>query len=131
MTTDGVLVARTTALALPLGEVVARRMFGGYGLYLDGTMFAIVTGGALYLKADPTTAPRFEAAGASPFGYMRRGRRVRLSFWALPKSGLDDGDVFLPWAELALAAARKAKHAAAGRRKRRPAPSAMPRRRGR
>jgi DNA transformation protein len=118
MTAGGEVVARATALALPLGDVLARHMFGGYGLYLDGAMFAIVSGGALYLKTDATTSPRFEAAGAVPFTYMRRGRRVRLSFWTLPGGGFEDMDSFLPWAELALAAARKSKHAAAGRSKR-------------
>jgi DNA transformation protein len=131
MTTDGDVVARTTALALPLGEVVARRMFGGYGLYLDGAMFAIVTGGTLYFKAEATTAPRFEAAGASPFSYMRQGRRVRLSFWSVPVGAFDDGGTFLPWAELALAAALKAKRGAARRSKRRPKPPRMARGYGR
>lgn len=131
MTTDGAIIARATALALPLGEVAARPMFGGYGLYLDGAMFAIVTGGALYLKADATTAPRFEAAGAVPFSYTRQGRRVRLSFWTLPGDGLDEGDSFRSWAEVAVAAAQRSKRAAAGRGKRHPTPSAMPRRWGR
>jgi DNA transformation protein len=122
MTADAGIVAHATALALPLGDVVARHMFGGHGLYLDGAMFAIVSGGTLYLKTDATTRPRFEAAGAAPFTYMRRGRRVRLSFWTLPPGGLDDGDAFLPWAELAVAAARKAKRSVAGRAKRRSKP---------
>jgi DNA transformation protein len=131
VTADEDMVARTTALALPLGEVVARRMFGGHGLYLDGAMFAIVSGGTLYLKTDATTRARFEAAGAAPFTYMRRGRRVRLSFWTLPAGGLDDGDAFLPWAELAVAAARNAKRSVAARAKRRSKPGPAGRRYGR
>ena len=131
MTTDGAIIARATALALPLGEVVARPMFGGYGLYLDGAMFAIVTTGALYLKADATTAPRFQAVGAVPFSYTRQGRRVRLSFWTLPGGGLDEGESFRSWVEVAVAAARRSKRATAGRGKGHRRPPEMARRQGR
>jgi DNA transformation protein len=35
-----------------LGPVVARSMFGGHGLFLDGIMFALVVDNTLYLKAN-------------------------------------------------------------------------------
>ena len=34
------------------GPVVVRRMFGGAGIYAEGTMFALVADGVIYLKAD-------------------------------------------------------------------------------
>ena len=34
----------------PLGEVRARAMFGGYGIYLGERMFALVAEDTLYLK---------------------------------------------------------------------------------
>lgn len=120
MSADGDLVERVAALALPLGPVIARRMFSGYGLYFDGVMFAIVARGALYLKADATSAPRFREAGSGPFTYRRRGRMVALSFWRLPEAAWAGMDAFLPWAEMAVAAARRAKRNAPARRKRRP-----------
>jgi DNA transformation protein len=36
-------------LLAALGPVIARAMFGGYGLYLDGRMFALICNGALYI----------------------------------------------------------------------------------
>ncbi|NIR58502.1 MAG: TfoX/Sxy family protein, partial [Gammaproteobacteria bacterium] len=33
----------------PLGPVSARRMFGGYGIYLDRLMFALVADDSLFL----------------------------------------------------------------------------------
>ena len=39
-------------LMAPWAAVRARRMFGGYGLYRDTTMFALVADDTLYLKAD-------------------------------------------------------------------------------
>ncbi|MFV0408206.1 MAG: TfoX/Sxy family protein [Paracoccus sp. (in: a-proteobacteria)] len=40
----------------PAGEVLARPMFGEYGLYLDGVFIGVICGGLLYLK--PTEAAR-------------------------------------------------------------------------
>jgi hypothetical protein len=42
-------------LLAPLGEVRAKRMFGGYGLYVDDVFIAIVSGDALYMKVDEQT----------------------------------------------------------------------------
>ncbi len=51
----------------PLGQVRARPMFGGWGIYVDGRFCAIVIRGALYFKADETSRPEFEAKGLRPF----------------------------------------------------------------
>ena len=47
----------------PLGPVSARRMFGGYGIFLDGMMFALVADDTLYLKVDDESRSEFAAAG--------------------------------------------------------------------
>lgn len=45
----------------PLGAVRARAMFGGYGIYLDRLMFALVADGAAAPEEDaPKPAPRTE-----------------------------------------------------------------------
>ena len=43
--------ANTKALE-PMGRVSLRKMMGGATLYLDGTIFAIMVDGELWLKAD-------------------------------------------------------------------------------
>lgn len=110
---------RALALLLPLGPVQARAMFGGHGLYLEGVMFALL-GPDLHLKVDDETKPRFAAAGGVPFTYQREGRRpVEMSFWKPPTGALADAGALLPWAELAVAAARRAKAKKAGKKARR------------
>ncbi len=94
-----------------LGPVAARRMFGGWGLYLNGVMFALIEGDRLYLKADQETEARFADAGCAPFTYEARGKRVSLSYREAPDGSLEDPDELLPWARLALEAARRAKAA--------------------
>ena len=44
-------------------------MFGGAGIYAEGTMFAIVVDGVIYLKADEQTVTAFEREGLAPFTY--------------------------------------------------------------
>jgi DNA transformation protein len=49
------------------GEVSARKMFGGAGLYRDGTMFGLIADDVAYLKVDDSNREDFVKAGASPF----------------------------------------------------------------
>jgi len=113
--------ARVTFLLQPLGPVRARAMFGGCGLFLDDAMLAIVEGERLFFKVDAETEERFAAAGGEAFTYRREGRTIALSFREAPAGSLDDPEVLLDWARLALDAARRARRAKtvkrAGRRR--------------
>jgi len=92
----------------PFGTVGARRMFGGHGVYLDGLMFAIVSGDTLYLKADEMNRVEFEQAGCEIFGYARKGKRVTLGFFRAPEDAMESPELMLPWARTAYAAALRA-----------------------
>ena len=89
--------------------VRARAMFGGYGIYAavggEERIVGIVIDGALYLKADALSAPRFAAAGGAPFVYRGHGRPVAMSYWSLPDAALDSPQALRPWAQLAWEAA--------------------------
>ncbi len=75
------------------GIVTVRRMFGGAGLYADGVMFGLVSGGQIYLKTDAATAPIFEREGCGPFEYgTKSGRRAIISYWRLPDRLYDDAE---------------------------------------
>ncbi len=114
-------------LLLPLGPLAARRMFGGWGFFLDGVMIALIAHERLYFKADAQTKMRFAAAGAEPFVYHRQGVPVALSYWSAPAGSLEDPPALLAWGELAVAAARRA---AAGKAPRKARRKTAPRRRG-
>lgn len=66
-----------------------RRMFGGYGVYRDGLMFALVVEDELFLKTDIENVAQSERAGSHPFAYQSRGRSVQLSYWPAPAASLD------------------------------------------
>jgi DNA transformation protein len=96
-------------LLSPWGGVTARRMFGGYGIYRQGLMFALVSDDVLYLKVDDRNRPAYEAAGTGPFTYDGKGRTVTLPYWEAPSDLFDDADAMIEWAKGAFAAALRAR----------------------
>ncbi len=92
---DG-LVARLA----PVGNVAAKRMFGGTGVFESGTMFAIVdAAGDLYLRADDVNRPAFEEAGCERHGKM--------PYWAVPEHVVASDVELCAWGADAAAAARR------------------------
>ena len=106
--TPSPFVSHCVALLMPLGPVMPKAMFGGWGLYLDGRMFALIARDMLHFKTDDQTKGRFAAAGSEPFVYHNRSAPVETSYWRVPEGAMNDPDVLLPWAEFAVAAARRA-----------------------
>ena len=97
----------------PLGPVVAKRMFGGHGLFLDKLMFGLIVWDTLYLKVDHENRAAFEARGLEPFAYTgQNGRPMQMSYHEAPPEGLDDPEVLVDWARSAYEAALRAKAAA-------------------
>lgn len=92
-------------LIAPFGHARARRMFGGHGLYVDGSFIAIVATDRLYLKVDATSRARFQAAGCEPFVYDAKSRPISLGYFTVPDEALDSALAMQPWARLALEAA--------------------------
>ncbi len=113
----------------PLGAVRAKRMFGGYGLYLDELFVALIAFERLYLKVDAKTQPAFESAGCEPFVYDGKGKPIRMSYWTVPAEAMESPHLMEPWARHAIAAAlraRAAKPSAAPRKTRAAASKARP-----
>jgi DNA transformation protein len=92
-----------------LGPVVPRSMFGGFGLYLRGVMFALVSEETLYFKTDAANRANFEEAGMGPFVYEAKGRKVAMSYHEVPPDALEDSEALAELARGAYAAAQRAK----------------------
>ena len=92
-------------LLAPLGNVRARRMFGGHGFFVDDLFFALVLFERLHLKTNDETRARFIAAGCEPFIYEARGKKVTTSYWTVPADAMESSALMAPWARLGLGAA--------------------------
>lgn len=86
-----------------------RRMFGGYGLYRDNLMFAIIIQEKLYLKTDEVNREQFEKTGLQPFTYESKGKRVTIRYYEAPPDVFDDSEAMQAWADSAFAAALRAR----------------------
>ena len=88
--------------------VSARAMFGGFGLYREGLMCALVADDTLYLKTDHHNRGDFEAADSEPFVFEPKDRDpITMSYWRLPESALEDADELAQWMDSAFEAAMR------------------------
>lgn len=104
-------IAYLLELLSPLGTASARRMFGGWGIYVDGAMVGLAADDMFYLKTDEQTYSVFEAAGSAPFVFesKAKAKTISTSYWSAPEQAMDAPEAMRPWAQLALQAAlRKA-----------------------
>jgi DNA transformation protein and related proteins len=104
---------------MPLGEVSARAMFGGHGLYCDGLFFAALAGDRLYFKVDDESRQDYIARGLAPF--MPTPGQTMSSYYEVPPEVIDDQPMLLDWATRAVQVAREAtaaRVARGGRRRR-------------
>ena len=90
------------------GPAHAKSMFGGYGIYLDGIMFALIADRTLYLKADQSTITEFSAQGLEPFTYYKKGQETKMSYYQAPEETLENPEVMATWCNKAFSVARAA-----------------------
>lgn len=98
------------------GPCTAKRMFGGWGISVDGMSIAIVAnlgeGDKLWLKGDEDNRPQWVAAGCARFTYSstKNGvtRDMGMNYYSAPEEAMDSPDAMRPWARLALDCAASA-----------------------
>ena len=93
----------------PIGEVRARAMFGGYGIYQGDTMFAIIDADQLYFKADDITRREFTERGLNPFTYASRGKTITMQYYEAPPEVFEEPNAMQSLALNAVAAALRTK----------------------
>jgi DNA transformation protein and related proteins len=92
-----------------LGPVQERRLFGGYGVYSRGVMFALLDDDELFLKTDAESLPRFRERDCRMWAWASDGPDT--DYFRPPDEAHEDAEAMLPWARLGLDAALR-KHAA-------------------
>ena len=101
------LVDHVLELLEPMGEVTARRMFGGHGFFRKGVMFALESDDVLYFKVDDLTRPDFDRLDLTPFEYARSGDSITLSYRMAPEEAMSSSSGMCQWAEDAYQAAMR------------------------
>jgi len=88
-------------LLSPYGNIKARAMFGGYGIYKDGIIAGVIIKDELYFKADPESCLDYANAGSKPFSYDSSGKTVKMSYWQVPLEVMEDSELLGKWLERA------------------------------
>ena len=87
--------------------ITSRAMFGGWGIYQDGAIFAIIVDGELYFKVDERSRPAFERLGSHPFVYTQGDHKPTvMPYWLLPMDVMEDEEELREWVEAAVRASR-------------------------
>ncbi|ABC23007.1 TfoX/Sxy family protein [Rhodospirillum rubrum] len=96
-----------------LGQVESRDMTDATGLYLDGVLFALVSGGRLHFRTDPINREdydRWEATSGRESEFFSGGLPAGgQKFRVVPPFVLDDGDTLAQWGRAAWEAAKRAR----------------------
>ena len=107
----------------PLGSGTRRKMMGGATLYLDGTIFAILDEGEIWLKADSESDAVWDSEGCEKFRVtFKDGKVDTMNYRRAPPDVHDDPEAMQRWAALALEAGLRG----AAKRKPRKKPSPRP-----
>lgn len=88
------------------GVVTARKMFGGVGIYLDITFFALIDNDTLYFKVNDSNRPDYEAEQMEPFRPFGEDS-YSMKYYSVPERVLEDNQLLREWMQKAVAAAKK------------------------
>lgn len=105
MAVDRSLVAHITEQLAPIGSITGRAMFGGYGFWHDGQMFALLDSqSTLYFKVNDSNRAAYEAAASTQFAPPMPQRRAPMTmpYYTVPIELIDDGEGLREWARAAI-----------------------------
>ena len=88
-----------------VGPCVAKRMFGGWGISVEGMNIAFIADETLYLKSNAHTEAQWLAAGGHAFEYITQAKTIKVKYHTPPDEALESPGLMAPWARLALEAA--------------------------
>lgn len=85
-----------------------RKMFGGIGLYCDGTFFAVIDNDRLYFKTDDANRPAYKQAGMDPW-VPDPSTGQKMPYHEVPESVLGAPETLGAWIDEAVAVAIRKK----------------------
>lgn len=103
MTQESIISAEELVEKLiTIDEVTSKRMFGGHGIFHQDKMFGLITAkGGQYLKADKKNIETFLSKGSE--------KHSRMSYYSIPNDVLENHDLLIQWALLAIEASKSNK----------------------
>lgn len=89
-------------------DITSKPMFGGWGVYRGGCIFAIISDGELYFKVDDTNRPEFAHMEESRiFSYEKQGKTQTISYWLVPEDVMEDRERLYELADLSVQVSKR------------------------
>jgi DNA transformation protein len=85
----------------PIYCVRSRAMFGGYGIFYQDSMFALIAEDTLYFKVNESNRNMYKKAQSKSFPHG-------ISYWEVPAEVIEENSKFLDWANISIRIARSA-----------------------
>jgi DNA transformation protein and related proteins len=83
--------------------ITSKAMFGGYGIYKDGYVFAIIADDKLYFKVDEIIKKDFVDRGCKQFTYTGKdGKQMAMMYYEVPENILEDRHALGNWIQKSL-----------------------------
>src|SRR5262245_8836741 len=84
-----------------LHGIVAKPMFGGAGLYLNGSFFGILYKQHLYFRVSPETIGEYKKRKMKPFAPFEGKQGTSRNYYQVPLEILESPDDLVSWARKA------------------------------
>ena len=79
-------------------DITSRAMFGGYGIYREGIIFAIIADNQLYFKVGESNRADYEVMDSEPFVYQYGNhKKTTMSYWLVPEEIMLNKDRIKEW----------------------------------
>lgn len=85
MKSSPVFLEQVMKILVSHGRITSRAMFGGYGIYFEGVIFASIVEDKLYFRVDEKNRKDFEKYKSTPFVYEGGKRPVEMPYLSLPE----------------------------------------------
>lgn len=99
---DKAILKNTLQLCNSLGKIKSRSMFGGFGIFCNDTMFALVVNNALHLRAAKQNESEFIALKMAPYTYTKRNFPVITKYYEIPNAWWEQTELLLNYVTQAL-----------------------------
>ena len=107
---DDFLIHVLEDVLVDIENLTYRAMFGGYGIYKDGIIFAIIAFNELYFKVGANNIDEYKKKESHPFVYDRKGHKsTTMSYWLVPDEIMHDKEQIIKWVNKAVTASQESK----------------------
>ncbi len=94
MAADKDFLDHVMTLLVPIEGINSKAMFGGFGIFHDGEMFALIKGNGLFFKVDSSNRADYEKAGSKQYKPM--------PYYQVPADVLEHKEKLIEWARTSM-----------------------------